>query len=1043
MPGDISRRTFIQDRHYAGVQAQQGRVLSDADLNEQLEIGQHREETEAIDVIGPCGVPKALDSFRIGKTPDGMDLTISPGRMYVEGLLCELDAEALPLSFPQGVTAFEAAIRQLFANSRRLEAGLWVEISASGKVPKVTRIIDIDTTAKILTFGDNIANFQTSADAAMRVVETYTTQADYPEPDFVAPSFSPPGFLSVDLADGTYVAYVAAFLRDVNFIDDPHVRETALGGPDTSTRLQTVRQVRLLKVTPPAGSITCKTAFPEWNDLAARVTGKVNARTQPPSGTTTPCVLPPTAGFRSLENQLYRVEIQRAGTVPAGVQPLPTFKWSRENASVETGITVNGNTIVANDLGKDSVLGFAGGQWVEIVDDESALKLEPHRLVQIDQIRPATREITTIQTIFEFSGRSRLKLRRWDQTGVSATQDGVAAQPGVWIDLEDGVQVIFSAGTYRSGDFWLIPARTGTGTLDVPPFEIPNSNPIPQHPAGVRRHYCRLALITVAGGAITDIQDCRDLFPPLTDIAASDVTIDGSHCDVLGPARNVQEALDLLCESSRGGCTFIATPSQSVQAVFDAIKPGQDAQVCFPVGTYNLDTSVNITGKGNLKISGSGIGARIIASKLEAALIFKNCASVTIRDLYVETGVSARTQAVTNLLGAALKLLGSITVVDCPIVELRCLTVKCAPGIEPEAACITVNSSTLPTASQSLVNPSVRIAGCSLNVGFMQIGILITGAARIAVEDNDIAVTPKPVSFSFDNLLKDRIFRVGLKSRLVANAVMGTTPPPGGITNAQVQFAGHTIIFKTPPLLKQEWGTLLLKNPPAQNATPVQVLRQLEQTAFRALTDPALQAASLKFQQWLAQLRATDISIASQGIVVGGRMAADVRILNNTVQGVLQGIHVGLSHRGVITSSTDFDTAGTVIIEGNSIEIALRQDVNNRQRHAIFVGNVVSLSILNNRARLISPIGTETITTEGLIVAGFLGRKVLVRHNHLTGFSVAMRFAPHPAFPLAAKVAWLATDNLFESIQTDFTFPPKPNNNPPLTHTGNILFATP
>src|SRR2546423_13392422 len=110
MPADISRRTFERDKHYAGVLAQQGRVVSDADLNEQLEIAIHRTETEAIDVIGPCGVPKALDSFRIGGTPDGLDFTISAGRIYVDGILCELDAASVPLTFPAGVSNFEGAV---------------------------------------------------------------------------------------------------------------------------------------------------------------------------------------------------------------------------------------------------------------------------------------------------------------------------------------------------------------------------------------------------------------------------------------------------------------------------------------------------------------------------------------------------------------------------------------------------------------------------------------------------------------------------------------------------------------------------------------------------------------------------------------------------------------------------------------------------------------------------------------------------------------------------------------------------------------------
>ncbi len=64
-----------------------------------------------------------------------------------------------------------------------------------------------------------------------------------------------------------------------------------------------------------------------------------------------------------------------------------------------------------------------------------------------------------------------------------------------WIDLEGGIQVRFSTGSYRAGDYWLIPARAATGEIEWPPFEIPNINPQAQLPVGVQHHYCRLALI--------------------------------------------------------------------------------------------------------------------------------------------------------------------------------------------------------------------------------------------------------------------------------------------------------------------------------------------------------------------------------------------------------------------------------------------------------------------------------------------------------------------------------------------------------------------
>src|SRR5215208_6772128 len=90
--GDFSRDTNDPRKHYSGVLMQQGRVQVDADWNEQLAIRQHRTHAEAVDVIGVCGAPLHQSGFQISVTPDGTDLMFSPGRMYVDGLLCELES---------------------------------------------------------------------------------------------------------------------------------------------------------------------------------------------------------------------------------------------------------------------------------------------------------------------------------------------------------------------------------------------------------------------------------------------------------------------------------------------------------------------------------------------------------------------------------------------------------------------------------------------------------------------------------------------------------------------------------------------------------------------------------------------------------------------------------------------------------------------------------------------------------------------------------------------------------------------------------------
>ena len=100
MKGDFTRNTFDPKKHYSEVLMQQGRVQLDADWNEQQAITRYRMETEALDVIGPCGAPEDHAGFRISPTPDGSDLIIFPGRIYVDGILCELEAETTYLTQP-------------------------------------------------------------------------------------------------------------------------------------------------------------------------------------------------------------------------------------------------------------------------------------------------------------------------------------------------------------------------------------------------------------------------------------------------------------------------------------------------------------------------------------------------------------------------------------------------------------------------------------------------------------------------------------------------------------------------------------------------------------------------------------------------------------------------------------------------------------------------------------------------------------------------------------------------------------------------------
>jgi hypothetical protein len=310
------------------------------------------------------------------------------------------------------------------------------------------------------------------------------------------------------------IVYLDVWERHLTALDDPRIREVALGGPDTATRSRVVWQVKILPIKLVTGAQpTCASNFAEWDTLTAPRDVTLNARTQP-TGADSPCLIPPTAGYQRLENQLYRVEVHKSGALGAA-----TFKWSRDNGSILTTIEkINGQEITVGDVGPDNVLGFANGQWVEVVDDRIELLGQPGPLIQIDKVDVATRTVTLKSAPAGIDETRHPKLRRWDSPGeltveVPATNDG-------WIGLEGGIEVHFAAGDYRTGDYWLIPARTATGEIEWPPFQLPNATPQPQPPSGIEHHYCRLALVHLGRNGLPVVEDCRPLFPPLTEVGA-------------------------------------------------------------------------------------------------------------------------------------------------------------------------------------------------------------------------------------------------------------------------------------------------------------------------------------------------------------------------------------------------------------------------------------------------------------------------------------------------------------------------------------------
>jgi hypothetical protein len=317
-------------------------------------------------------------------------------------------------------------------------------------------------------------------------------------------------------ASGTYLAYLDVWQRSITALEDPSIREDALGGPDTAVRTKTIWQVLLLRVGDESADVNCLSSFPEWDDLIAGGTGTLRAQAQPEETSDDPCLVPPGGGYRGLENQLYRVEIHEGG--PHGTA---TFKWSRDNGAIVTEwLGQDGNRLIVGSAGRDASLGFTTGQWVELTDETRELQGLPGVLVRLTNVEG---RILTIDpgttTISRTNFPVNPKVRRWDlpETGVLTVETPTTNEG--YLPLEDGVEVRFEPGDYRSGDYWQIPARTLKADIEWPQEDGPPAQPAALEPHGIRHHFCRLALIEADEDEnLTVLSDCRRLFPPLTEV---------------------------------------------------------------------------------------------------------------------------------------------------------------------------------------------------------------------------------------------------------------------------------------------------------------------------------------------------------------------------------------------------------------------------------------------------------------------------------------------------------------------------------------------
>jgi hypothetical protein len=567
MKVDLTRDTFHSSKHFVRVLMQQGRVQLDADWNEQAAILLRYLQTLAADLIGPAGGPAdspGIKNFGFEISPlasnPQADFRIGFGRYYVDGLMCEAGYEPLAIFPTPTVNVYQ--VRNWSADfelPKVPDYEVFDDTPGSGQSPVLVQISPQDKTQNQITIlASGGASFQAFQNPKLRRLITYLHQPDYVFSS-TAGAISPPPLPPA--SSQTVQIYLDVWERAITYAEDDSIREVALGGPDTAARSKLVWQV---KWTQPAATIDEEAACLTPVQLATQFQpvnrGWLQAMAKQSSLETNPCIINPNSQYTGPENQLYRVEINRGGVAwdgsDAGKTTAATFKVSRENGSVFYPIVSGGgtNSLVLESLGRDDRFGLVEGDLVEVQDDRSVLLNNAGNLLPVQSVDRGSMTVTlggTPDPVLGDDPSLHPLLRRWDQKAgdpaegglTLATDNAALVQEGVWLTLEDGVQIRFRpaglvqaaptpagqsppANQYRTGDYWLIPARTATGDVEWPkvmgtdgnPETDPQGNfiPLALPPHGILHHYAPLAVVTITANGVTVPQpDCRRSFPPL------------------------------------------------------------------------------------------------------------------------------------------------------------------------------------------------------------------------------------------------------------------------------------------------------------------------------------------------------------------------------------------------------------------------------------------------------------------------------------------------------------------------------------------------
>jgi hypothetical protein len=354
---------------------------------------------------------------------------------------------------------------------------------------------------------------------------TFTNQPDFPNAKIE-------DFLSKEEADGKYLVYLDVWQHHITSLEAPTIRDIALGGADTTTRVKNVWQVKFCKLEDKnKNKNKNKNKDKDKDKDTFNRSDYVSSDWQPEGEAAISegkLTVKATSGAVT-ENQLYRVEIHQGneGSKTKSTAKV-SFKWSRDNGAISAQVEASTDRdFIIKNAGRDAELAFPLGALVEFSNADLPLNGKPGILATVERVQGNRLTVgwKTPDTQPPENSKDFTIVRRWD----CSEEIGIDTSFNKPYELEQSITVQFESDKlYKTGDYWLIPSRALTGSIEW--------SPEAQYAHGVQHYYCSLALLERKDGKFSVLADWRSLFKPITsgllnkagDTMTGDLTIDQS-----------------------------------------------------------------------------------------------------------------------------------------------------------------------------------------------------------------------------------------------------------------------------------------------------------------------------------------------------------------------------------------------------------------------------------------------------------------------------------------------------------------------------------